>query len=152
MCQETFINCFCFAGSRKQVPRAAEAQRPSHTSSGADRVGTKPKVATPTVVHMIETYKRENPSIFAWEIRERLVKEGRCFLLNSHANSHQTGVCAASAAPSVSSINRILRTRAAERATAELAEILRTRHAQQQATALQQLMQQRRVSEVLPGK
>ena len=101
---------------------------------------------------MIETYKRENPSIFAWEIRERLVKEGQYSLLDSHANFHQTGVCTTAVAPSVSSINRILRTRAAERATAELADILRTRHAQQQATALQQLMQQRRVVDVTPGK
>lgn len=38
--------------------------------------GSKPKVATPLVVNKIETYKRENPTIFAWEIRERLISEG----------------------------------------------------------------------------
>lgn len=38
--------------------------------------GSKPKVATPTVVSKIEQYKRENPTIFAWEIRERLISEG----------------------------------------------------------------------------
>lgn len=38
--------------------------------------GSKPKVATPTVVSKIEQYKRENPTIFAWEIRERLITEG----------------------------------------------------------------------------
>lgn len=38
--------------------------------------GSKPKVATPVVVNKIEQYKRENPTIFAWEIRERLISEG----------------------------------------------------------------------------
>ncbi|CAM1311567.1 Eyg (predicted) [Pycnogonum litorale] len=68
--------------------------------------GSKPKVATPTVVSKIEQYKRENPTIFAWEIREKLISDG---------------VCNNSTAPSVSSINRILRNRAAERAAAEFA-------------------------------
>ncbi|OQR68688.1 hypothetical protein BIW11_12746, partial [Tropilaelaps mercedesae] len=68
--------------------------------------GSKPKVATPQVVAKIESYKRENPTIFAWEIRERLITDG---------------VCTNSTAPSVSSINRILRNRAAERAAAEFA-------------------------------
>ena len=56
--------------------------------------GSKPKVATPQVVSKIEQYKRENPTIFAWEIREKLISEN---------------VCTPSTAPSVSSINRILR-------------------------------------------
>ena len=38
--------------------------------------GSKPKVATPEVVGKIESYKRENPTIFAWEIREKLIADG----------------------------------------------------------------------------
>lgn len=34
--------------------------------------GSKPRVATNSVVHTIERYKTECPSIFAWEIRQAL--------------------------------------------------------------------------------
>ena len=40
--------------------------------------GSKPRVATPEVVTRIAQYKRECPSIFAWEIRDRLLSEGLC--------------------------------------------------------------------------
>ncbi|XP_071529063.1 paired box protein Pax-5-like isoform X7 [Panulirus ornatus] len=63
--------------------------------------GSKPKVATPTVVEAIANYKKQNPTMFAWEIRERLLADGVC---------DQEGV------PSVSSINRIVRNKAAEKA------------------------------------
>ncbi|NP_001158393.1 pox-neuro [Saccoglossus kowalevskii] len=56
--------------------------------------GSKPKVATPLVVKKILQYKQENPSIFAWEIRDKLLQER---------------VCDENTIPSVSSINRILR-------------------------------------------
>ena len=39
--------------------------------------GSKPKVATPEVVSKIEGYKRDNPTIFAWEIREKLIADGK---------------------------------------------------------------------------
>lgn len=58
--------------------------------------GSKPRVATPEVESRIEEYKRENPGIFSWEIRDRLVKEG---------------ICDRSSAPSVSAISRLLRGR-----------------------------------------
>ncbi|XP_052399766.1 paired box protein Pax-6-like isoform X1 [Carassius gibelio] len=62
--------------------------------------GSKPRVATPEVVGKIAQYKRECPSIFAWEIRDRLLSEG---------------VCTNDNIPSVSSINRVLRNLASEK-------------------------------------
>jgi len=53
--------------------------------------GSKPKVATDGVVDQITKYKQDNPTMFAWEIRERLLADG---------------VCTKDSAPSVSSINR----------------------------------------------
>ncbi|XP_051897438.1 paired box protein Pax-2-like isoform X5 [Mobula hypostoma] len=58
--------------------------------------GSKPKVATPKVVDKIAEYKRQNPTMFAWEIRDRLLAEG---------------ICDNDSVPSVSSINRIIRTK-----------------------------------------
>nr|WNH24473.1 Pax7 [Pinctada imbricata] len=58
--------------------------------------GSKPRVATPEVERKIEQYKKENPGIFSWEIRDRLLKEG---------------ICDRSTVPSVSSISRVLRSR-----------------------------------------
>ncbi|KAE8591075.1 hypothetical protein XENTR_v10018305 [Xenopus tropicalis] len=58
--------------------------------------GSKPKVATPKVVDKIAEYKRQNPTMFAWEIRDRLLAEG---------------ICDNDTVPSVSSINRIIRTK-----------------------------------------
>ncbi|XP_046668750.1 paired box protein Pax-5 isoform X7 [Homalodisca vitripennis] len=72
--------------------------------------GSKPKVATAPVVDAIANYKRENPTMFAWEIRDRLLAEG---------------ICSQDNVPSVSSINRIVRNKAAEKA----------KHVHQQQTA-----------------
>ncbi|XDV44060.1 hypothetical protein PO909_012413 [Leuciscus waleckii] len=56
--------------------------------------GSKPKVATPKVVDKIADYKRQNPTMFAWEIRDRLLADG---------------ICDNDTVPSVSSINRSLK-------------------------------------------
>lgn len=58
--------------------------------------GSKPKVATPKVVDAISNYKNQAPTMFAWEIRERLIADG---------------ICDSDKVPSVSSINRIVRNR-----------------------------------------
>ncbi|XP_076365578.1 paired box protein Pax-5-like isoform X5 [Tachypleus tridentatus] len=62
--------------------------------------GSKPKVATPKVVEAISLYKKQNPTMFAWEIRDRLLSDG---------------VCDQESIPSVSSINRIVRNKASEK-------------------------------------
>ncbi|KAK0396957.1 hypothetical protein QR680_001924 [Steinernema hermaphroditum] len=62
--------------------------------------GSKPRVATSSVCAKIEAYKREQPSIFAWEIRDKLLGEK---------------VCSQDTIPSVSSINRVLRNLAAKK-------------------------------------
>ncbi|KAL4646539.1 paired box protein Pax-8-like isoform X4 [Arapaima gigas] len=67
--------------------------------------GSKPKVATPRVVEKIAEYKRQNPTMFAWEIRDRLLAEG---------------VCDSDTVPSVSSINRIIRTKVQQQFTLPL--------------------------------
>ncbi|KAK0076692.1 hypothetical protein PV325_005003, partial [Microctonus aethiopoides] len=56
--------------------------------------GSKPRVTTPEVEAKMEDLKRQNPAIFSWEIREKLVKDG---------------VCEKGAVPSASSISRLLR-------------------------------------------
>lgn len=63
--------------------------------------GSKPKVATPHVVAAIAAYKKANPTMFAWEIRNQLQSDG---------------ICDEDNLPSVSSINRIVRNKAAETA------------------------------------
>lgn len=40
--------------------------------------GSKPRVATAEVVTKIAQYKIECPSIFAWEIRDKLLQDGIC--------------------------------------------------------------------------
>ncbi|CAF0758622.1 unnamed protein product [Didymodactylos carnosus] len=63
--------------------------------------GSKPKVATPKVIDAITQYKKNQPTMFAWEIKEKLVTER---------------ICDTKTVPSVSSINRciyrIVRTKA----------------------------------------
>ncbi|CAH6778361.1 paired box protein Pax-4 [Phodopus roborovskii] len=56
--------------------------------------GSKPRLATPAVVARIAQLKDEYPAIFAWEIQHQLCAEG---------------LCTQDKAPSVSSINRVLR-------------------------------------------
>ncbi|MBN3293392.1 PAX7 protein, partial [Polypterus senegalus] len=63
--------------------------------------GSKPRVATPDVEKRIEEYKRENPGMFSWEIRDKLLKDGVC----------DRSTVPSGEAPPVSSISRVLRAR-----------------------------------------
>ncbi|XP_025082153.1 paired box protein Pax-3-B-like isoform X2 [Pomacea canaliculata] len=65
--------------------------------------GSKPRVATPEVEKRIEEYKKDNPGVFSWEIRDKLLK--------GDAVPSQEGMCDRSTVPSVSSISRVLRSR-----------------------------------------
>ncbi|KAM8882855.1 paired box protein Pax-7-like isoform 1-T1 [Synchiropus picturatus] len=56
----------------------------------------KQQVATEDVERRIADFKRDNPGIFSWEIREKLLKDG---------------LCDRSSVPTVSSISRVLRAR-----------------------------------------
>uniref|UniRef100_A0A1I8BUK5 Paired domain-containing protein n=1 Tax=Meloidogyne hapla TaxID=6305 RepID=A0A1I8BUK5_MELHA len=55
-----------------QIPKKTTNYLNNNFQQKKGKYGTKPKVATPAVVAKIEAYKRENPTIFAWEIRESL--------------------------------------------------------------------------------
>ncbi|KYQ52786.1 Protein gooseberry-neuro [Trachymyrmex zeteki] len=59
--------------------------------------GSKPRVATPEVETRIEELKRDNPGIFSWEIRDKLMKL-RLYEYEGFSDP-----------PSVSSISRLLR-------------------------------------------
>ncbi|KAM6924713.1 paired box protein Pax-7-like isoform 2-T2 [Xenentodon cancila] len=65
--------------------------------------GSKPRqVSSVDVEKRIEEYKQESPSMFSWEIRDRLLKEGLCD--RSTVPSGETSLL-------ISSISRVLRSR-----------------------------------------
>ncbi|XP_052432964.1 paired box protein Pax-3-A [Carassius gibelio] len=66
--------------------------------------GPKSKTLSLDVEKRVEEYKRENPGIFSWEIRDKLLKEGICDRNN---------------VPSVSAISRIMRGRCGARGDEE---------------------------------
>ncbi|CAG9792384.1 unnamed protein product [Diatraea saccharalis] len=72
----------------------AYADKKRRGENGVTEPSVTQQVATPTVVKKILRLKQENPGMFAWEIRERLLS---------------ARVCEPHSIPSVSSVNRILR-------------------------------------------
>src|SRR5690349_5923758 len=52
-------------------PRVGEL---SQSSADSQNSGSSSSTATPEIENRIEEMKKENPGIFSWEIRERLIK------------------------------------------------------------------------------
>ena len=90
-----FIKVYLFSSLQTSVSIHNWKFRFKQTGSTAPGVigGSKPKVATPQVVEMILELKNKNPTIFAWEIRNRLL---------------EMNVCTEENLPSVSSVNRLV--------------------------------------------
>nr|BAF56223.1 Pax-D2 [Anthopleura japonica] len=70
---------------------------PGHGTAG------RPRVITPWIEMHIDRYRKEQPGIFSWEIRERLLRENVCF---------ETTL------PSLSSINRLVKSKIKQQSTA----------------------------------
>lgn len=61
--------------------------------AGGESVG-RPRVITPRIAQRIMEYRKEQPGLFSWEIRDRLVQES---------------LCSKESPPSLSSISRLLK-------------------------------------------
>ena len=59
--------------------------------------GSKPRITTPAVVKKIAEYKAECPSVFSWEIRDRLLTEAVCH--SDNVPSVSVGQCYGGLAP-----------------------------------------------------
>uniref|UniRef100_A0A8R1HN69 Paired domain-containing protein n=1 Tax=Caenorhabditis japonica TaxID=281687 RepID=A0A8R1HN69_CAEJA len=84
--------------------------------------GSRPRVTTPKVVEYIRNLKRADPTIFAWEIRDRLIAED---------------ICDKSNLPSVSSISRILRNKNARSCAAPSSQYIHQQMIDEQQQHLQ---------------
>ena len=86
--------------------------------------GSKPKVTGDDIEKKIDDYRRENPNIFSWEIRDKLIKVGpslakvrtdqlsplgRLYIYIYILDRIKDGICDKQTTPSVSSISRLLR-------------------------------------------
>lgn len=86
-----YINYFIFSAG---VSKILNRYRRTGTINPGQIGGSKPKVTTPDVVSQVREYKALSPSIYAWEIKSRLINDG---------------ICTEENVPSISSINRIIR-------------------------------------------
>jgi len=68
-------------------------QKTGSINPGGANVG-RPRVITPRIEQKIEQYRREQPGIFSWELRDRLLREN---------------VCSRENLPSLSSISRLVK-------------------------------------------
>lgn len=68
-------------------------QKTGSINPGGANVG-RPRVITPKIEQKIEQYRREQPGIFSWELRDRLLHEN---------------ICSRENLPSLSSISRLIK-------------------------------------------
>lgn len=68
-------------------------QKTGSINPGGANVG-RPRVITPKIEQKIEQYRREQPGIFSWELRDRLLQEN---------------ICSRENLPSLSSISRLIK-------------------------------------------
>ncbi|KAI9556178.1 hypothetical protein GHT06_018752 [Daphnia sinensis] len=90
-CVSKILNRYQETGSIR--PGVIGGSKPKSSSSGSSG-STTPAGGSNEVERKMDDYRRDNPNIFSWEIRDRLIKDG---------------ICDKTSAPSVSSISRLLR-------------------------------------------
>lgn len=78
-------------------------QKTGSINPGGANVG-RPRVITPKIEEKIEQYRREQPGIFSWELRDRLLNEN---------------VCSRENLPSLSSISRLIKHKMMARAACD---------------------------------
>lgn len=102
-------------------------QKTGSINPGGGSIG-RPRVITPRVEETIGQYRREQPGIFSWELRDCLLREN---------------VCSRENLPSLSSISRLIKHKMIADSTACLMSSHDTAQSQNRALILEDNMQSR---------